>query len=1214
MSIECLATELGAKKDFKHIHFSRLGSVYIDYTHTFSTEILEEALPEEAVRRRRTRKENIDEKSTLVEMLLEHFEKEQITEREGPFRTVNVRARISDMLEFLRYQRQRALQVKIRDSELEETEKEKLRDIWHNYKDKINAVKKLRRETRNEKAASELDTIIQEYTDKKDKASYTLANKIVTGHYTEMIRWELSHPWSYYKINDDRIPDILKKKESLEKELRGIRADAEKTLGKNAKRTITDMNKFFEKFYGTKQFTKIHKRKFAERLGPDIIARRTEAQRQMHELQEQVQEIGRIEHNPRDAADEIKVILDSDRHFEFQRYVDADEILNSRWCFIDIEKPRFDTPQEEVSWVAIKYYENRVLKKEIHTSKKVGEGFKRKFLEEKGFEIKDHYKDENWLMAGVQASINAMNPKVLCTYNTPYDLVELDKTEHGLEYGKRRTRAKKEVTTRFFERINVNDMIVFDPLPILKIAKKFLPNKKLALITQELGLEFKKSIDYRMMAELENIIDGTPLEQVSSKTKAKITEFAGPIAEIENLEQVCAQIIASYVGDDVEILPSLVFHPRMRKIYEHINWISQFADVNFQKAAHTANAVNNLQKKDFFERTGTHLDTIHKRTKAQQRAENRIRSFVKKKKKRNTWINETKEERNRREERARGLQKNLAHFVIPSWQFLRKDMEYRFPNAKQLFEHLDQNKDSKEAYYFLSEYADAFCKYLLHAWGTYIKARDELDARIRKAGLDYYRIDDACTGCRKLLKGTFDEDQIKRQYVTIKTLESILDSKTYISDYWKPTGREENDRELKNALHDDIRKINRTLKQQGLEARQFQGWLNEWLSVEKKRTNILASFAADPENIEILEFEQRIINAASALKKAKAKIIHQKDEHIFTSIEGTSELPEDIPLIQVEEHQKAYIAEDPESGNRIYYPKHGYYGGIKVQEEPSNHFTAFEMRAYGGFLDLLFNGHIDNAVRHLIRERDRFRNNRVARKELLFFIKKSKTYQAYVKGETIKFRTSTEEKTRYDVKYRMRYVEEYNKKGEPERIYITPIEKIKLDRTKYSARIENRIAKLLRPLQAMIKRERDLMPTALEESYPNTKDRSFDNWHKGELKESPFVWAKKQVEQGQVLNDTALNVFASYRIYRNGFRPDFENEEIQCAKAHWACNIINENTGRSMHREQTIVPSSRGGFHIVTKSEHPGEYRYKCTCEHNRIRKKECRHIKQAAA
>ncbi|MBD3304033.1 hypothetical protein GF343_02725 [Candidatus Woesearchaeota archaeon] len=1214
MSIECLATEIGAKGDFKHIRFSRLGSVYIDYTHTFSTEILEDALPEEAVQKRRTRKENIDEKTMLVEMLLEHFEKEQITERERPFRTVNVEARISDMLEFLRHQRQTALHLKIRDSELEESEKAKLRDIWHNYKDKISAVKKLRKEARDEKTAAELDTIIQEYTDKKDKASYTLANKIVTGHYTEMIRWDMSHPWSHYRINDDRIPEILKKKESIEEELREIRAEAEKTLGKNAKRTITDMNKFFEKFYGTKQFTKVHKRKFAEHLGPDIIARRAEAQRQIHSLQEQVQDIGRIKRDARDATDEIKLILDSDKHFEFQRYVDADEILNSRWCFIDIEKPRFDTPKEEVSWVAIKYYEQEVLKKEIHTSKKVGEGFKREFLEEKGFEVKDHYKDENWLMAGVQASINAMNPRVLCAYNTPYDLVELEGTEHGLEYGRRRTRAKKEVTTRFFERINVADKIVFDPLPILKIAKKFLPNKKLALITQELGLEFKKSIDYRMMAELENIIDGAPLAQTSEETKAKITEFAGPISEIENLEEACAQIIASYVGDDAEILPDLVFHPRMRKIYEHINWISQFADVNFQKAAHTASAVNNLQKKDFFERTGTHLDTIHRRTKEQQRAENRIGNFVKKKKKKNTWINETRDERKRREERERGLRKNLAHFVIPSWPFLQKDMEHRFPAAKRLFEYLDQNKGDQEVHYLISEYADAFCKYLLHAWGTYIKARDELDARTRKSGIDYYEIDEACAGCRELLRDTFDKDQIRRQYVTIKTLESILDSKTYIADYWKPSGREDNDRKLRESLRDKIKKTNRILREQGLEARQFQGWLNEWLSVEKKRKNITAPFDADPEDIEVMEFEQKIINAASALKKSKVKIMHQKDEHIFTSAEGTDNLSEDIPLVKVEEHEKAYIAEDPESGNRIYYPKHGYYGGIKVQAEPSNQFTEFEMKAYGGFLELLFEGHIDNAVQHLIRERERFRNNRVSRKELLFFIKKSKTYLAYVNGDRVKFRTSTEEKTRWDPNLRMRYAEEYSKKGEPEKIYVTPIERIKLDREKYSERIEDRIAKLLRPIQSMIKREKDLMPAALKESYPKTQEGSFEGWYRDELKQAPFEFAKRAVQEGRTLNNRALDIFASYRIYRSGFRQDFENKEIQCAKAHWAVNQIHDNSERSRHREQTIVPSSRGGFHIVTKSRHPAEPIYKCTCEHNRLRKKECRHIRQTAA
>lgn len=1208
MPIECLATELGAKGDFKHIHFKDLGALYIDYAHTFSTEILEDKLPEEAVRKKRSRKPNIDEKQTLIKLLKEHFSKEQITAREKPFRVLNIHAKISDMLEFIQQERDKALQLQIRNSELKESEKAELRNIWHSYKDKINALKKVRRETKEESAQTELDAIIKHHKDNKHKASYTLANKIVTGHYTEMIRWENSHPWSYYEISS-QAKEALEQSKKIQEELQQIRADAEKRLGSSTKRTLTDMNKFFQRAYGTKDFSKIHKRKFAEHLGPDIISRRTEIQKQINTLQGQIKDIGRIDHKPNDQTDEIKVILDSERHIQFKRYIDAEEILGARWCFIDIEKPRFDTPKEEVSWVAITYYENKVLKKEIHTSKKTGEEFKQRFLQEKNCEIIDHYKNENWLMAGVQASINAMDPKILCSYNTPYDFVELDKTEHGLEYGIRKSRAKKEVTTRFFERIDIKDKLVIDPLPIMKTAKKFLPNKKLAMIAQELRLNFKKSINYKMMAELEDIIDGKPLEEVSEKTKAKIKEFTAGREETQNLKEVCAQIIAHYVGDDVEILPELIFHPEMQNYLKHIGWIAKFADVNFQKAAHTPNSVNNLQKKDFFEKTGTHLDTIHKRTKALQRAENRIRRFVKK-----TKQGEKDKQKNKT---LRGLHKNIAHLVIPSWPFLKADLEHRFPAAKKLFEYLESNKENSQEYYFLSQYADAFCKYLLHAWGTYIKARDELDARIQKAGKNFHKIDQACLLCKELLQDTHDKDQLRKAYVNMKTLESMLDSSADIKEYYRPAEKQDPviEKEAKNIIRKNIRKINQILQDQQLEPHNLQHWLNKWLSTAKKRNSVTAPFNADPENIEILEFEQKLINLETALRKAKIKTIHKKDENVFLAEQEAKKLPEDVPAIKVDRHDKAYIAEDTEtkSGNRIYYPKHGFYGGIKVKDdEPSNHLTLFEMRAYGGFLAYLFNGYIDQAVTHLLKERGRFKGNSVPKKELLFYIKKHNAYEAFVKGERIRFRTSTQQKTRYDVKYRMHYTEEYNKKGEPSRVYITPIEEIKLDRAKYSARIEERIRKLITPIQKDIQREKRLMPAVLERSYP--QDSNFENWKKEGLKQSPFDLAKKALQEGRTLNSRALDIFSSYRIYRSGFRADFENEEIQCAKAHWAMNEINNNSERNRHITQTIVPSSRRGFHIVTESGHPAEPRYKCTCEHNRIRKRECSHIRQTAA
>jgi len=199
--IEYLATELQRKKDLKQFTFRDIGTVYVDYTHLFSTEILEDKIPEEAAKKRkRRRKPNIDEKEELEKIILKYFDEAQIVSKDSPFRVLQVNAKISEMREFLQQEREIALQLKIRDSALEEKEKARLRRLWGGYKNKIKALQKLRGELRGnpeKKGAIEtIDALIEEYREKHDKPSYALANKIVTGHYTEMMRWESHHPWS----------------------------------------------------------------------------------------------------------------------------------------------------------------------------------------------------------------------------------------------------------------------------------------------------------------------------------------------------------------------------------------------------------------------------------------------------------------------------------------------------------------------------------------------------------------------------------------------------------------------------------------------------------------------------------------------------------------------------------------------------------------------------------------------------------------------------------------------------------------------------------------------------------------------------------------------------------------------------------------------------------------------------------------------------------
>ena len=1118
MATEAFATEIRAKQDYKYFYFQNFGGVYADNIHTFTTEILEDTLPEEALRnRKRKRKPNIDQKQQLKELLLTKFSEEQIIEKEEPFRVLQIKAKPSEISEFIKKQKEKILAEKI-SKILDEQQKIKLKPLWEKYNRKIESVKQLRKKTRKqekkleqiisayqntrnlsyetrtellakeiketldeeqkiilraqwwntpdkiglinklrdqkETELSKIDWIIKKYAEDAHKASFSHANKIVTGHYTELVRWDHGHPWSYHQITDDRIPEILQKRNEIEEKLKHLRAEAEQKVDGNIKRTISDMNKFFDENFCTSEFNKINKRAFAKKLGSDLIARRVEIQKQLLKLKDEVKEIGRIEHNPLDCSDEIKVVLNSADSIKFQRYFNSEELMQQDFCFIDIEKPRFNTSKEEVSWVAITYVKNNEFKKEIHTSKKVGSDFKQEFFSDNNCRIIDDYIDENELVAGVQESINKRNPRVLCTYNTAYDLIQLRETDQGLEIGKRKSRPKKEVTLNFFERIDVKDKIVIDPLAWAKIAKRHLPNRKLIMIAKELGIQFDKSIDYKMMAELEDIIDGKKVEEVSLKTQEKIIEQAGPADKIRNLPETCAQIIAKYVFSDVDVLPKLLMHPEFQRHLKHLDKICEFSDIHLQRAMHTTSSANNLQKKQFFEKTGTHLDVIHKITKASKKEEQRIRNYIKKIKRDNIA-----------KEPVLGEKKKLAHFIIPSWTFFRKDIEFAFPESKQFFKYIDQQRDNPEDYYFLSQYADTYCKHLLQAWAKFTKARNKLEKRIKKSRKNFYKLDDSCRMFKDLLRDTHDKDMLKRAYVNKKTIEEILDPEIFLTAYYVKDEPDKYFEERKRETKlEQIKQINEILLQQEMSITDFQFWLNEWVQVAKKRNNVFAPYNSNPESIEIIEFEQRLINLQNAIEKAGMKIEHQKDEHLFTTVSGIQNLPEDLPMVLVDKIEKAYLTKDPGSGNRLYYPKNDFYGGIKIDEEPTNQLTLFEMKAYGGFLEKLFTQGEEAAAAHLIFCRNRFRENQVPNEELVFFVKKSQTYQAYVHGEKIKFYISDDRETRYDEQIGLNYVLEDAKDGEKEKIYVVPLDELILDRDKYEERIEKRIKKLLKPI------------------------------------------------------------------------------------------------------------------------------------------------------
>ena len=406
-----LITELNAKGNYINIGIRGLGNVLVENEPVFSTHPLKEKEPEASViKQKGRRKENIDEREELFNILLERFSKQQVKRIEGAHSLLQITVKRSEMIDFIKQKREEKLWKQI-DKKVKPEKLSSIRKEWDKSKQKTTLLKKL---AKKHDSLRSLNSVAEWYKKEYHKESFSIVNKIVTGHYTEMVRWKMSHPWSYYSI-DDKLIEILEMKKEIDSDLLN-------------QKEISDVTEKKIKF-----------------------------------IREKIQKInGRAEIGKEGKEKTLEIILSSTNNFKFERYINSDELLNMKWCLIDIEKPRFDTDKEEVSWVAITYWQNGILKKEIHTTKNAGKEFTEKFFQKKNCKI-FLYESENKMVVGVNDSMNSENPDVFSSYNTPYDLIELRETDEGLHVGKDGAEPKKEATTNFFQRLNLKDKLIIDP-------------------------------------------------------------------------------------------------------------------------------------------------------------------------------------------------------------------------------------------------------------------------------------------------------------------------------------------------------------------------------------------------------------------------------------------------------------------------------------------------------------------------------------------------------------------------------------------------------------------------------------------------------------------------------------------------------------------------------------------------------------------------------
>ncbi|MEM4254617.1 MAG: hypothetical protein QXR48_04525 [Candidatus Woesearchaeota archaeon] len=834
----------------------------------------------------------------------------------------------------------------------------------------------------------------------------------VTGHYTPQARWRTTVPWRTAEP-DPRIIIILKEKRESEKLLKEAIESAQAALRNSEvakKRRITNHEEYVAEHWNTldsiiQDNTTIQKKKQADN-------ERNRLERRLNELLGE----GIVETNPKDKSYDI--IL-KNNYIKPVRQLTAEEILNGRICILDIEKPLFNTPEEEISWVAtILLDKGKTIKKTIHTLRNTGTSTIGSWIVEK-------HNTEAEIVEAVRKEITATDENgrsvdAVVAYHAPYDNENL-KEAGDYEVGERETDPKVEVAMSFFRKLRIHGRMIIDPLPAARIRYKHLPNRKFELVLAEAqGIQAAKIINYNQLAQLEKasktgnttVLTLDTIQIIERETNKKISELT-------NLPEACAQIEAKYVSSDVDHLHEMLYSKWFRDFLTDACWISQTYNVELSRILHSTKTINDAQEKCYFDFVGTYRDVVYQKFKQMIRLEQEGRQQV--------WEKIAKWMVKKQEE---GIQKNLHKIYLPIGLWLsrhvagisEKNNQTRFLEVKKLVDYAQQFKNDKQRYFTINQYLDALADYITVDFGLLDKARTEYEKLLHETGIprkefeaEYNRIrrnlsplakalqnsriphaefrqvyqhfrekmrNESEWGYKHLLRGTLTKNGISR-HMDNQTKEFLdkhnLDEEKF-AELLKLVPFENKAIQKAGEISQSLLEKQVTDETRQLMARyevpheKFMQLIRAYAAIEKKARKLSGQYNVTEQAIRNT-LNTRLAEAMKFLSSNGFRPVHAQGGFIYVA-GGNPEILEkpDAPVICIDHIPVAYIAPNPadpikrtfasEPRHKIFYPKHNYYEGIKVTDRPTHHLTMLEMRCYAPLISLIIQQKYKEALQH----------------------------------------------------------------------------------------------------------------------------------------------------------------------------------------------------------------------------------------------------------
>lgn len=857
--------------------------------------------------------------------------------------------------------------------------------------------------------------------------------KFITGNYVDAERQVHGNPYTFVRMKEDTA-QAIKSTHEFNNRMRKLKEDilifTRLNLGvKNPKaystRIFNEMNTLFIE----NRLREIEENSFTKHLTEEQIRERV----LLEDIKQDISRFKNIELEENNGFLQINIDKDD---FQHQRNFTPDDFNNVTKMYIDIEVPLFKKPNAEISWAGIHYDHKHHSVKELHTLRRTD------LKMFKGYRI-ICYDNQGDFTRGIKNSVHEQDPFIVSAFNAKYDLTKFREHEGDFFIGEEDKLPIHEVTSKFFERIDIRGRMVIDQLREAQIALDFLPNKKLELVSKvalgsDIGLE--KIINYDQMEALEEFMMGkdnrfeeikeiiTYFAQIPSSISDEdcikdTKEEAAKYLSEENLDsarKLAWKITASYQIGDVEIMPKLQDSMIYNTLVHFATHVASTGDIPLSWALYSTRSVQLLLKRKYFRRFGTHKEDLYL-NKMRQRKE-----YMDAKQRFRKYLEEIKPHRTKP-----GVYKNV-HLSSIRYGYHLKDLIYR-NNAEcsAIFNLKPRNSFEK---YIQDRYGNALAEWLIVDFMKIKKQEKKINEILSQNNIPLGGV-------------TVIYNNYKSQFLSGNQY-----TKSYFQTRLEGSHLQEYSTEMIDEFQNHFKITFDTLAKV----------INEMKRIENYKYTFRNEHNAEPEEVEI-RLHKVIDIIEEYTEKKGLKIIHQEGPYLYMTGDKKKLDEKDERLI-IATFANTVITEtykkQVQGEQKIFYDAYGVYHGTKIVDHPSHYLTVFEMNVYKNFFENVFSENYEEAINSVYESIVKLYKQEVTNEELVEYSKATTRFSAFEDGERIYFRDFLEGDIQTDKKTERLYITE-EIRGEQKKVFFIEPNQLNPDWEHYHNRFEKRVYDLL---------------------------------------------------------------------------------------------------------------------------------------------------------